>query len=381
MDYKKDQKNYQICSVSIMDNEADPDITFDEKGICNYYYEYQKKAPQRLYNAEKDSNRLQELISKIKKSAEGKDYDCLIGISGGVDSTYVAYKVKELGLRPLAIHFDNGWNSELAIKNIEKTLKKLDIDLYTYVINWQEFRSLQIAFLRASTPDGEIPTDHAIFALLFQVASQHNIKYIINGNNFATESVLPKTWSYGHIDWKYVKFINKAFGTNKLKHYPYLTIWKYFYYTLIKRIKIVSILNYMTYDKSVAMELLKEKLGWTYYGGKHYESVYTRFYQGFLLPEKFRIDKRRAHLSSLIFSSQISRENALAEIHRPIYPEGLLQEDYNFVLKKLGFTKDEFDAILALPNKTYRDYPNESSLQDRLRRILNKLREWGFIYS
>lgn len=381
MGYKAEQKAYQICSVSIMDNVADPDIVFDEKGICNYYYEYQKKAKQRLYNTEKDSNKLIGLVDKIKKEGEGKDYDCLIGISGGVDSTYVAYKVRELGLRPLAIHFDNGWNSELAIKNIENTLKKLQIDLFTYVIDWEEFKSLQIAFLKASTPDGEIPTDHAIFSLLFKIANEHNIKYILNGNNFATEFVLPKTWSYGHIDWKYIRYINKKFGTAKLKQFPYLTISRYFYYTLVKRIKIISILNYMDYDKSRAMELLKEKLDWTYYGGKHYESVYTRFYQGFVLPEKFKIDKRKGHLSSLIFSGQISRSEALEEIAKPIYPEGLLQEDFNFVLKKFGFTKEEFNAILALPNKTYRDYPNQSKALDTLRKILNKLRELGLIYS
>jgi N-acetyl sugar amidotransferase len=381
MDYREIKNDYRICSISIMDNQSDPDIFFDEKGICNYYYEYQKKAKQRLYNTEKDSNKLKDLVNKIQVAGKGKEYDCLIGISGGVDSTYVAYKVRELGLRPLAIHFDNGWNSELAIKNIEKTLRKLNIDLYTYVIDWEEFKSLQIAFLRASTPDGEIPTDHAIFALLFQIASQHGIKYIINGNNFATESVLPKTWSYGHIDWKYIRLINKKFGTRKLKQYPYLTIFKYFYYTLVKRMKIISILNYMDYDKSKAMELLKEKLDWTYYGGKHYESVYTRFYQGFILPEKFKIDKRRAHLSSLIFSNQITRDQALLEISKPIYPEGLLQEDYNFALKKLALSKDEFSNILSLPNKTYRDYPNSSKMLERLRKILNKLREWGLIYS
>lgn len=381
MVYKAGEKAYQICSVSIMDNVSDPDIIFDENGICNYYYEYQKKAKQRLYNTEKDSNKLVELVNKIKKEGTGKEYDCLIGISGGVDSTYVAYKVKELGLRPLAIHFDNGWNSELAIKNIENTLKKLEIDLVTYVIDWEEFKSLQIAFLKASTPDGEIPTDHAIFSLLFKIASEHDIKFILNGNNFATEFVLPKTWSYGHIDWKYIHYINKKFGTTKLKQYPYLTIWRYFYYTLVKKIKIISILNYMDYDKSRAMKLLKEKLDWTYYGGKHYESVYTRFYQGFVLPEKFKIDKRKGHLSSLIFSGQISREDALKEIAKPTYPEGLLQEDFNFVLKKFGFTKEEFNAILALPNKTYRDYPNQSKVLDTLRKILNKLRELGLIYS
>ncbi|MFZ6009546.1 MAG: N-acetyl sugar amidotransferase, partial [Bacteroidota bacterium] len=222
------EEKYRRCSVTVMDTVADPDISFDKAGVCNYYYDYKSGAAQRLFNADSMSGKLHDLILKIKRQGTGHEYDCLIGISGGVDSTFVAYKVKELGLRPLAVHFDNGWNSELAVKNIENTLKRLDIDLFTYVIDWEEFRSLQIAFLKASTPDGEIPSDHAIFALLFKVAAQHNIKYILNGNNFSTESVHPKTWSYGHIDWKYIRYVNKAFGTKKLKHYPHLSVWRYF---------------------------------------------------------------------------------------------------------------------------------------------------------
>lgn len=374
-------KDYRICTVTIMDNVSDPDITFDEAGICNYYYEYKNKAKQRLFNSEEDSGKFDDLINKIKRAGEGKDYDCLIGISGGVDSTYVAYKTKELGLRPLAIHFDNGWNSELAVKNIENTLKKLNIDLYTYVIDWEEFKSLQKAFLKASTPDGEIPSDHAIFSLLFKIANEYNIKYILNGNNFSTEFVLPRTWAYGHIDWKYIKNINRKFGTHKLKNYPHLTIWKYFYYAVIKRIKIISVLNYMDYDKSKAMQLLKEKLEWKYYGGKHYESVYTRFYQGYILPKKFEIDKRKAHLSSLILSGQMTREKALEELNQPIYPDGLLQEDLDFVLKKFDFSKEELNEIIAFPNKTYQDYPNQSALLGKFRKALNFLRGLGLMYS
>jgi N-acetyl sugar amidotransferase len=374
-------KNLQICAASVMDNIADPDITFDEKGISNYYYEYQRKSKQRLFNTKEHEGKLNELISKIKASGKNNDYDCLIGISGGVDSTYVAYKVKEMGLRPLAIHFDNGWNSELAVKNIESTLKKLDIDLFTYVIDWEEFKSLQLAFLKASTPDGEIPTDHAIFALLFKIANQHNIKYILNGNNFATESVLPPTWAYGHIDWFYIKQINKKFGTRPLPNYPRLTFSTYFYYTFVKRIKIISLLNYLPYNKVEAMEILKTKLDWKYYGGKHYESVYTRFYQGFILPVKFNIDKRKAHLSSLIFSGQLSRQEALEELQKPIYPPGLLEEDKLFVFKKFNINESDFDEILSLPNKTYRDYPNQSHLIAKLRKVLNKLREKKVLYS
>src|SRR5690606_2653614 len=260
-------------------------------------------------------------------------------------------------------------------------LNKLGIDLFTYVIDWEEFKSLQLAFLRASTPDAEIPTDHAIFALLFKIASEHNIKYILNGNNFATESVMPRTWSYGHIDWKYVKEINNRFGDSGLSTYPKLTPLNFSYYTLVKRIRIVSILNYINYQKHDAMELLQTKLGWKYYGGKHYESIYTRFFQGYMLPVKFKIDKRKAHLSTLIFSGQMSREQALAELEKPIYPEELFREDYEFVLKKLSLSESEFSKIMALPAKTFRDYPNSSNYMKLLRDGLNYLRRRKIMYS
>lgn len=373
--------NQHICSKSVMDNIADPHISFDENGVSNYYYQYLNRAKLRIFNKPKDNSKLKDIVSKIKKSGEGNEYDCIIGISGGVDSTFVAYKVKELGLRPLAIHFDNGWNSELAVKNIENTLNKLGIDLFTYVIDWEEFKSLQLAFLRASTPDGEIPTDHAIFALFFKIANEHGIKYIINGNNFETESVMPLTWSYGHIDWKYINTINRQFGTSRLKTYPTITPLKYFYYTFIKGIRIISLLNYMPYNKVQAMDLLQSKLDWKYYGGKHYESIYTRFYQGYILPKKFNIDKRKAHISSLIFAGQMTREQGFEELKKPIYPEQLFQEDLNFVLKKLEMSPEEFDKILNLPNRTFLDYPNQYELLNKMRSMLNKLRGRGLAYS
>ncbi len=364
-----------------MDTTADPDIKFDDQGISNYYYQYLEKAKLRLFNSKEEEGKLSEIVEKIKNAGLAHDYDCIIGISGGVDSTYVAYLVKKLGLRPLAVHFDNGWNSELAVKNIEHVLTKLGIDLFTYVIDWEEFKSLQLAFLKASTPDGEIPTDHAIFALLFKIANEKGIKYILNGNNFATESVMPPTWAYGHIDWLYIKSINRKFGTRKLKSYPRLTPLFFAYYTFIKRVRIVSILNYLPYEKSEAMKILQDELGWKYYGGKHYESIYTRFYQGYILPKKFGIDKRKAHLSTLIFSNQLSREEALEELTKPIYPPGMLEEDMAFTIKKFELTDDSFRQIMELPTKTYRDYPNQSKLIAKFRKWLNALRGKGIMYS
>jgi N-acetyl sugar amidotransferase len=376
---KPDSLSIKQCAISVMDTIADPGISFDDKGICNYYYEYQTKKLLRDFSA--DPNKLNEIISVIKNEGEGKAYDCVIGVSGGVDSTYLAYLTKQWGLRPLAVHLDNGWNSELAVKNIENTLNKLQIDLTTKVLDWHEFKSLQISFLKSSTPDGEIPTDHAIFATLFETAAKHSIKYILNGNNFTTESVMPITWSYGHIDWKYIKTIHRQFGNRSLKNYPHLTLFRYLYYTLFKRIRIVSILNYMPYNKAEAMHVLQDKLSWKYYGGKHYESVYTRFFQGYWLPEKFKIDKRKAHLSTLIFSKQITKQEAMTELEKPIYPETLKEEDLQFVLKKLELTQQEFQSLKESSIKTFRNYPTSYKLHIKLRKLLNFLRGKKIMYS
>ena len=238
----------QICVQCVMDT-TDPDIQFDEQGICNHCKNYETVIDSRVFTGQEGKDKLDRMVTAMKKAGKNKSYDCLIGVSGGVDSTYTAYLVKQMGLRPLAVHFDNGWNSELAVSNIEKVLKKLDIDLYTHVVNWNEFKALQISFLKASTPDGEIPTDHAINALLFRQAAKHNIKYIISGLNFSTESIMPKAWSYGHMDWPYIKGIYKQFGKNlKLSTYPYISWSKLFYYTFFKGIRSFSMLNYIDYS-------------------------------------------------------------------------------------------------------------------------------------
>uniref|UniRef100_UPI004047B748 N-acetyl sugar amidotransferase n=2 Tax=Roseivirga sp. TaxID=1964215 RepID=UPI004047B748 len=364
---------YNICQKCVLDTIANPDITFDENGICNYHHEYHEKKKQRVFRSDEELNRI---VAKVKRAGKGRDYDCIVGVSGGVDSTYLAYIAKtQFGLRPLAVHFDNGWNSELAVKNIENTLEKLDIDLFTYVVDWEEFKNLQISFLKSSTPDGEIPTDHAIIALLFKIASQKGIKYILNGNNFTTEGIMPPTWAYGHIDLKYINGIHKRFGSVKLKTYPKLTLLKYVYYTLFKRIRIVSLLNYIDYQKKEAMDVLRNELEWKYYGGKHYESVYTRFYQGYVLPEKFKIDKRKVHLSTLIFANQLELSEAQEELRAPIYPEGMLEQDMEFVLKKFGLSQQEFDKLMKDEVKTFKDYPNTSEFHLKLRKMLNNLRE------
>lgn len=371
--------NYKICKRCIMDM-SDPEIYFDTAGVCNHCHRYDIELPKRVFQGEIAKEKLAQIVNKIKQSGKGKEYDCIIGVSGGVDSTYVAYLTKQLGLRVLAVHFDNGWNSELAVSNIEKVLDKLDIDLFTYVIDWEEFKDLQLSFLKASTPDGEIPTDHAINALMFREASKRGIKYIINGMNFATESMAVRMWAYGHSDWKYIKAVHKMFGTFSLKKYPHYSFLNLFYWTFFKRIKVVSILNYIEYDKNKVMELIQDKLGWVYYGGKHYESVYTRFFQGYILPTKFKIDKRIGHLSDLIRSGQLSRENALVELSVVGYDSQMKNIDLDFVMKKLDFDKYSFEKIMSEKPKNFMAYPNSASAIIKIKKIVNYLREKG-LYS
>ena len=369
------ENNYRICTQTIMDTTADPDIRFDENGVSNYVDYYKKLISQRVPTPDVAPKKLKDIIDKIKSAGKGKEYDCIIGVSGGVDSTYVAYLVKEMGLRPLAVHFDNGWNSELEVSNIEKVLKLLDIDLYTYVVDWDEYKDLQLSFLKASTPDGEIPTDHAIYALLYQMANKYGIKYIIKGQNIKTEGILAPSWAQGHLDWKYIRCVQKLFGTKKLKTFPHLSLFKVFYFLGIKQIKAIAILDYTDYNKKTAMDVLQNKLGWIYYGGKHYESVYTRFFQGYILPKKFHIDKRRGHLSTLICSGEITREEALEEIKKDPYPnEELKKQDIEFAAKKLGISSDDFNNIMTSPVRSINDYPNITGILNFLRSIYDSIR-------
>lgn len=365
--------NYRICTKCIMDT-SDKDICFNSNGVCNHCIRYESELPKRTFIGEKGRKELAHLLDRIRKSGLNNNYDCVVGVSGGVDSTYVAYLCKKLGLRPLAVHFDNGWNSELAVSNITRVLDKLQIDLVTYVVDWDEFKYLQRSFLRASTPDGEIPTDHAISAVLFQIASEKGIKFIISGMNFATESMSVSSWAYGHSDWKYIRSINSQFENRKLKSYPHFTFFNLFWWTFIRRIEIVSILNYIDYNKNEVMDLLQNELGWVYYGGKHYESIYTRFYQGYILPVKFGIDKRRAHLSDLISSGQISREEALNEIEKGDYPPYLLEEDMIYVKKKLLLSDQEWSDIMSSEIKSYKDFPNNHNFISKVKRLINYFR-------
>jgi len=339
---------------------TDPSIRFDENGVCNHCRDF-LVLRQHFQKSESKRKELDQLVVEIKEQRRHGKYDCIIGVSGGIDSTYVAYVIKELGLRPLAVHVDNGWNSELAVRNIEKVLKTLDIDLYTHVIDWEEFRHLQISFLKASVTDAEIPTDHAIRAVLLRVAIREGVKYIINGRNLSTEGILPWSWTYSALDWKYIHSVHERFWPTRLSKYPYTSILYLMYSVLVKRIKSISILNYVDYHKKEAMDILKSKLAWVDYGGKHYESIYTRFFQAYILPLKFDIDKRKAHFSVLVCTDQMTREEALAEMKKPPFPDDRLAEDRQYVLKKLRLSEEQFQEIMSQPIKRYSDYPNHST--------------------
>jgi N-acetyl sugar amidotransferase len=361
-------EKYQICNRCVMDT-TDPDIKFDKNGICNHCHQYDESIKKFVFDGNEGKEKLKQIVNEIKKSAQGKEYDCVIGVSGGVDSSFVAYKVKELGLHPLAVHLDNGWDSELAVKNIELFLKKLDIDLYTHVIDWEEFKDLQLAFLYASTPDSEIPSDHAINAILHHIAHEKKIKYIIYGCNIRTESHLPGAWSQGHMDWKYIKSVHKKYGHLPLITFPHMNLFTRTWYSVTH--KTINILNYLGYSKKDAMKILENEMGWKYYGGKHYESIYTRFYQGYILPEKFGYDKRRMHLSSLICSGEITRSDAQEELNREPYPQALQKEDRAYVIKKFSISEEEFERIMRLPIRKFEDFPSyENSVLYKGMRIL-----------
>jgi len=346
--------NYQMCSKTVMDNISDPNITFDKEGVCSYYHEYQHIKSNHLLTGEARDKKLANTLKKIK-SSKGK-YDCILGISGGVDSTYLAYRLKQLNVNVLLVHFDNGWNSELAVKNIENIIEKTKFDYETFVMDWEEFKDLQRSYFKASVLDLEVPTDHMIFGALYKIANKKNIKYIISGNNLVTEWLVPKTWNYAKFDLVNLKNIHKKFGKKKLVLLPKLGVWEFAYYQLFKKIEGIPLLNYIDYNKAECKKLIIKELDWIDYGGKHYESIFTRFYQGYILPNKFGIDKRKAHLSNLILSDQLTREEALKELKNPPIDVQLADNDKEYVSKKLGFSDQEFSDVLRLPNLNHESY-------------------------
>ena len=348
------------CSRCILDTNDDPNLSLNEDGVCNHCIGYEQEAKLILKTGTEAEALLAKTIKEIKAYGANKKYDCLIGLSGGVDSSYVAYLAKQNGLRALCVHFDNGWNSELAVMNIHNIVSKLDYDLNTNVIDWEEFRDLQLSYLKASVIDIEVLTDHAIYGTMFKIAKDNDIKYVLGGHNVVTEGILPYHWTYNKKDYINIKAIHKKYGEKKLKTFPFLDR-KMKHFIQNSGVEFINYLNWVPFIKNEVKKKLQAELDWRDYGGKHYESIWTRFYQGYILPTKFGVDKRKAHLSTLICSGQMSKAEALQEMNEPGYDEVQLKSDKEFVLKKLGLAVADFDALMAQPPRDHREFDTEGS--------------------
>ena len=360
-----DDGSRRVCTRCVM-STTDPAITFDAEGRCNHCTDYLERIAHLTYKPGESERELAAIVERIKAKGRKKEFDCVIGVSGGIDSSYATHVVKSLGLRPLAVHVDNGWNSDTAAKNIKNVARTLGVEYQSVVLDWEEFRDLQLAFLRASVPEIETPTDIAIPAALHRVAAEHGVRFIIMGGNYATEGILPRAWHYNAKDVRFLKAVHRQFGTRKLDTFPSFGFVKESYYKFVKGIRLVYVLNLVPYAKDEAMTKLQDDLGWEYYGGKHYESKITGFVQSFVLPVKFHIDYRRATLSSQICAGEITREEALEILEHPPFDAARVPAEKAYVAKKFGITVDELEAILAAPPKTHRDYPNSERLLETL---------------
>ena len=356
-------KKYQICTNCIMDT-SDPEITFNENGVCDFCQNHEKNIKPNWDPENLDTSKLKKIVSKIKKAGRKKEYDCIIGLSGGVDSSYLTYYAKEkLGLRPLVLSVDTGWNLNVANENVLKLIDQLNLDLETVIVNWNEMKDLQTAFLKSQVPYQDTPQDHAIFAGLYNYATKHGIKYVLTGANYSTEGVKPpQEWTYLN-DIKFIKDVHRKFGKVKLKTFPLCGMFKYkLYYRYIKGMRVLHLLNMIDYKKEAAINELKEKFEWTEYENKHYENIFTRFYEGYWLPKKFGYDKRRIYLSNLILTNQMNRQQALIDINQLAYDEKIAKQDMEYICDKLDIEINEFSELMSGDNKTFRDYRNNSKI-------------------
>ncbi len=350
------ENNVISCPRCLFTTQNYPNLIVTENG-CSVCLDFDKRQQQHNSRIGDKQEGLDNLLEKIN-NPKGK-YNCVIGLSGGVDSSYLAYIIKEKGLKPVAVHLDNGWNSVEAVTNIQKIVSSLGIDLITIVINWEEFRELQRAYFKASVVDIEVLTDHAIITSLYRIANKYNLRYVISGSNFSTENILPTDWFFPKGDHVNIKDIVSKNSNVKFKTYPILNWLERTYYRKVKKIEFIPILDYMDYNKEFALNLLENKIGYKKYPQKHFESVFTRFYQGYILRKKFNIDKRIAHLSSLVVTNQMTREDAMNVLQNNEYTEKQQKVDMQYVIKKLNFSTEEFNSYIDSPVVSHYSYKTE----------------------
>jgi aminotransferase len=362
----------QTCTKCVLDT-TDNFINFDENGVCNYCREYIDKERDFVLN-KYDTHALERIVAKIKSSTPKGEYDCIAGVSGGMDSSYLLYMAIKLGLKPLVIHVDCGWNTEIANKNIQSLISKLNLNLYKYTVDWNEFKDIQLSYLKSGVLDLEIPTDHVFVAALYETAVKFNLKYILTGHNFVSESIMPHSWLYNKGDAMNMIDIHKKYGKiKKLQSFPVFTLWRKFYSYNIRRIENIYLLNYVNYNKEVVGKELFENLNWQPHPGKHGENIWTRYFQRYIMPRRFGIDIRKAHLSNLICSGQITRNAAMEELRKPQYDESLFKADKDFVLKRFGITEKEMEQFLQLPLRKHEDFRSEL----KVKKIYNSFRNMG----
>ncbi|AYZ85957.1 N-acetyl sugar amidotransferase [Pseudomonas aeruginosa] len=368
--------SYKICTRCIMDT-SDPHIHFDQQGVCEYCQNFDEAIKPNWHTDKHGEAELKRLAEVIKRDGKGRDFDCIIGLSGGLDSSYVSYVAKEkMGLRPLLFHVDAGWNTDQAVGNIEKLVDGLGLDLYTEVINWEEMKDLQVAFLKSQISDQDLPQDAAFFSALYKFARAHKIKYVLTGGNFSTECCRePEEWGgYPGIDKRLFKDIHKRFGTRTLKTFPIVDILAYkIYYRYVLGMQVIRPLNLLPYVKKDAEETLQRLYGWQSFQHKHHESRFTRFYEDYWLPRKFGYEKRRAHFSSLIMTGQMTREEALERISKPEMDENFLHSEFEYVANKLDLSIEDLQFIFDGENKTFHDYKNKHFMIGLGARIMNAL--------
>ena len=363
--------DYKVCVRCVMDT-SDPEIEFDAHGVCSHCHEFERVTAKSWFPNEEGARRLAATLDAIKTEGKDKPYDSILGLSGGVDSSYLAIKMREWGLRPLVVHVDAGWNSELAVANIEKIVKHCGFHLHTHVVDWEEMRDLQLAYLKSGVANQDVPQDHVFFASLYQYAVRNGIRFVFSGGNTATEGIFPSAWHGSAMDSINLRAIHRQFGERKLKTFSTIGFFNYYIgFPILRRMRVIRPLNFIPYTKAHAIEHL-ETIGWRSYGRKHGESVFTKFFQNYYLPTRFGYDKRRPHLSSLIVSRQMTREQAMVQLQEPLYDKVELERDINYFCKKLRITRAQFEDFMGAPLRHYTAFRN----WDGQYRMLKRIQRW-----